>query len=213
MNLRQKFNRLTFWNKVAFFGAIASITAIPLSIALWYMSPNAENSEGSMSSQGKNSPVVIAGRDVAIGSFERTTKTDGPDRIQEEEALVPNGQDNGSKRPGEMSSTESNSPVVNAGRDVKIEIGEKKPDYVSNHDGAGALLLTESDFKAFLSAMISGKGEKILGRLLNGIELEKLELKEGNTEEPSPPWAKVKVLEGELEGSVGWILMNSLKKP
>ncbi len=112
-----------------------------------------------------------------------------------------------------MSSTGDSSPVVKAGRDAIVNITTPKADYVTDHDGAGALLMTEPDFRAFVSSSIGSEGKKVIGRLVNGTEVAKIELKTADPNELSPPWAKVKVLEGELKDSIGWILMNSLRKP
>lgn len=216
MNFLERFKRLTIWNKVAFIGAIASITAIPLAITLWYSSPqsgnNKPNSEKTMISNGNNSPVIDAGRDVELGRIEG----------ESERKKTPDDQSSGTHHPSDpssqnaankMTSAGDNSPVIKAGRDVIISPTRKKPDYVTDHDGAGALLMTEPDFKAFIASTMDGEGDKIVGRLVNGTEVAKIELKPANREEPSPPWAKVKVLEGELKDSVGWILMNALRKP
>ena len=112
-----------------------------------------------------------------------------------------------------MTSEGNNSPVVNAGRDAVINIGETKPDFVTDHDGAGAVLMTEPDFKAWISMAVSGPGEKFVGRLINGTAVQKLELREAAADGNSPPWARVKILEGDLKGRTGWILMSALRRP
>ncbi|MBN1910847.1 MAG: hypothetical protein JW818_13970 [Pirellulales bacterium] len=95
---------------------------------------------------------------------------------------------------------------------VVIQQEKPKPDFIADHDGAGALLMKEPDFRAFIAASMSGQGEKVVGRLVNGTALAKLDQKPANPQEPSPPWAKVKVLDGDHKDAEGWILMNSLRK-
>ena len=106
----------------------------------------------------------------------------------------------------------SNSPIINASGDVVVNMAPTKPDYVTDHEGGGALLMTEPDFVAFVGSAIDGKGDKIIGRLVNGTPISLLEQKEGNRDDPSPPWARVKVLEGDLRDQTGWILQTVLRK-
>lgn len=167
-----------------------------------------------MTSQGDQSPVVSAGRDVTIGDRPSSSKrneesadrtSDLPQSTHNEPELV-------------LESKGDNSPVVMAGRDVIIASDDSKPDYITDHDGAGAVLMTEPNFKAFLSNVISSKGNKVIGRLINGTEVANLEITDADrtlieANETTPPWVKVRVLEGRFEGKVGWILMTSLRMP
>jgi len=201
--------------KIGTIGAIASMVAIPLAIVLWYASRSstdlAPSSSTTMSSKGNNSPVVDAGRDAVIGDTEKS-HPEGYDRAtSESKTITPKLRPRADTE--KMSTTGDNSPVVKAGRDAIINLTESKADYVTDHDGAGALLMTEPDFRAFVSSSINAAGEKVVGRLVNGTEVAKIELKAAGASEPNPPWAKIKVLEGELKDSIGWILMNSLRKP
>lgn len=86
------------------------------------------------------------------------------------------------------------------------------PDYISDHDGAGALLMAEPDFQKFLAGTIQGASDAVLGRLINGTSLALLEMTEAE-EKLVPPWKKVRVLEGKLKDKTGWILADSLRKP
>ena len=42
MTLRERFRRLTLWNKVGFLGGAASLLAVPLTVALWYWPRHAQ---------------------------------------------------------------------------------------------------------------------------------------------------------------------------
>lgn len=116
-------------------------------------------------------------------------------------------------QPGALMQTSgSNSPIVSAGGDVVINMEQTRPDFVTNHEGAGALLMRAPDFRAHAEASLSGVGPLVIGRIINGTAVQKLELKSA-TGLSSPPWAKVRVLEGDYKGRVGWIVMSSLRKP
>lgn len=115
-----------------------------------------------------------------------------------------------------MRSEGNNSPIVNAhGGDVTVNVGQPepaKPELISSHDGAGALLMTEPDFTAFIGASIGQPSEKIIGRLLNGTHLS--DLKESREQSSdSPPWIKVRVLDGKFKDQEGWLIYESVKRP
>ena len=172
--------------------------------------PSSIHEPTTISSQGDHSPVLNAGRDAVVGAGairpveERASSPPEPpaDTSNTPRATTPR-----------MSSTGDHSPVLNAGRDAIVNVIGPKADYITDHDGAGALLMTEPDFRAFLSHTMGRSDEKVIGRLVNGTEVAKIELKEADMSEPNPPWVKVKVLEGDLKDSEGWILMNALRKP
>jgi len=113
-----------------------------------------------------------------------------------------------------MQSSGDNSPVIQSEGDVTVVIGPEappKPDYISAHDGAGAMLMIEPDFSAMVDASIRGKTEKAIGRLVNGTGLAFLE----QQNEPGSitiPWVKVRVLDGEFKDQEGWIIQSSVKK-
>ncbi|MCC9600550.1 hypothetical protein LOC67_08255 [Stieleria sp. JC731] len=165
-----------------------------------------------MSTKGANSPVIEAGRDAVIGPY--TPNRPAPpdpsphnpthDTAPQKESVI------GGRS---MVSSGDNSPVVVAGRDAVINLASTKPDFITDHDGAGALLMTQPDFRAFISGALSSKNDKIIGRIVNGTPVAKIELLDGDPEQPSPPWAKVTVLDGDLKGQTGWILMTSLRVP
>lgn len=195
--------------------SVATILGIPLAIALWYFKSPANvpdvTSKTTLSSKGNASPVINAGRDAVLGlaNSPNSNQNQGPEPVKEGETPAPT---NG-RASVELSSTGDGSPVINAGRDAIVNLSPQLPDFVTDHDGAGALLMTEPDFAAFIDSAISGKGERVIGRLVNGTGLSMIELKEGNSEEPTPPWAKVKVLEGTFKDKEGWILMKAIRKP
>ena len=98
---------------------------------------------------------------------------------------------------------------------VTININEvpKKPDYVTNHDGAGALLMTEPNFMEFIRVSTQpGGSDKVIGRLINGTGLvylgERTQAKIDN-----PPWLKVRVIDGEYKDKEGWLLQNTVAQP
>ena len=200
------------WN-LATVASIASIVGIPLAIIQCYYSSSSSTPETvrstEISSHGAESPIVNAGRDASLNAMPRSNAKETPTRGSR------SGKDAGSQQNGDITlqSGGDNSPVVNAGRDAIVNLATPKPDFITDHDGAGALLMTDPDFRAFIGAAIDAKGDKIIGRLINGTPLSLIEQREDSQDEPSPPWAKVKVLDGPHKGREGWILLNSLRKP
>lgn len=114
--------------------------------------------------------------------------------------------------PASMQTSGNNSPIVSSNGDVVINIEQSRPDFVTNHEGAGALLMLVPDYSAMARASLRGTGPKVIGRIINGTSVQQLELK-SSTSLVSPPWAKVRILEGDYKGRVGWIVMSSLRKP
>lgn len=188
-------------------GAIASLVALPLGYFYWIADRNPEGNV--LSSAGDDSPVVKASGNVSIGLDSASgEQIDAP--TDREKSAAPN-LDGASA----MTSQGDRSPVVEAGGDVTINFSEVKPDFVTDHNGAGALLMTEPDFEAFIGSTFSDKGEKVVGRLINGTEVAKIEVTSADVPraDMKMPWAKVRILEGDLKGKEGWILMNSLRRP
>ncbi len=118
-------------------------------------------------------------------------------------------------KPTHQSSTGDTSPIVNAGGDVTIQIGKEaaaKPELIASQDGAGAMLMKEPDFREFLSLSIGGTSEIAIGRLMDGTPLA--DLHEQTEQSPdSPPWIKVRVLDGRLKDQQGWVMQSSVRKP
>jgi hypothetical protein len=85
----------------------------------------------------------------------------------------------------------------------------QKIDYITEHDGAGAMLMKEPDFIAFLETSTGRLNEKSIGRLINGTKLADLQERHNDP----VPWLKVKVLDGDFAGKEGWVQQRSVRKP
>ncbi len=101
--------------------------------------------------------------------------------------------------------------IIAPGSKIDVHHGGEasKHQYVTEHNGAGALLMKKPDFRVFLTATTWGEGETS-GRCVNGTPVKILEEKAGSAE--SPPWLKVEVLDGTHKGIVAWVLQTSVRK-
>ncbi len=121
------------------------------------------------------------------------------------------GDNSGSANSINLGDGNKNNIIAPGGKvDVHLGTTEPKHEYVTEHEGAGALLMKKPDFRAYLTATTLGEGET-LGRCVNGTPVKILEEKSGSAE--SPPWLKVEILDGKYKGTVAWALQPSVRKP
>lgn len=84
MRLRDRFKKLTFWNKIGFIGAVASIVAIPLAFALFFLTPSTQDESGQQGRNVNSPPAAEKPPNPAVSPLE-TVQSDtakGPGRSQ-----------------------------------------------------------------------------------------------------------------------------------